>query len=89
MKIKGTCVNFTFGIEYKGKVYTVDFLNSDYQILDLANRNYFEIWDENGEEADLSEEEKKDILEFIANSFYGNEVKELIQEGLKAHKLEF
>ncbi len=50
MKLTQTVVQKTFHVEYKGKVYYVDYVNSDGQELILLNRDDWEITDENHEE---------------------------------------
>lgn len=69
MKIEKTVVQKIFFIQYKGKSYVVDYLNSDGQILGLINRNNWEIYTDDGEELDIyffkndSEEKNKRVNE--------------------------
>ena len=43
----------SFTIEHNGKMYYVDYLNSDGQILGLINRDNWEVYEEEGEELDI------------------------------------
>lgn len=72
-----------FMIEHKDKQYFFHFLNADYPV--LFNRDYIEITDEENEEADLTPEEEKEMLDLIAENFWNEDVKELVLRGLKAH----
>ena len=44
-----------FTVQYKGKTYYIDYVNSDGQTLLLSNRDYWEILDEELEELCVSE----------------------------------
>ncbi|MBU4308441.1 MAG: hypothetical protein KJ566_01450 [Nanoarchaeota archaeon] len=50
MKIEQSTIQKTFVVEHKGRIYNIDYLNSDGQILGLINRNNWEVFDENSEE---------------------------------------
>lgn len=50
MKLVQTTIEKTFWIEFEGKDYHVNYLNSDGQSLAMINRNNWEILDEDGEE---------------------------------------
>lgn len=53
MKIEQTTIQKTFTIKHNGKVYYVDYLNADGQILGLINRNNWEINDQENELLDI------------------------------------
>ncbi|MBM3232634.1 hypothetical protein FJZ18_00510 [Candidatus Pacearchaeota archaeon] len=67
MKITQTILQKTFRVEHHGKVYYVDYVNSDGQALILLNRDNWQIYDENHEELniylwkDSNKKEKKKI----------------------------
>jgi hypothetical protein len=54
----------------------VNFTYSDDQTLVLVNRDYWEIVDEEGEEAELHEEDDKRIIEFCRKNREFEEAKE-------------
>lgn len=68
MKIVQSILNKKFVIINNREKYYVDYLNSDGQILDLMNRNNWEIYNEDGEELQIyffnndTEKEKEKIL---------------------------
>ena len=53
MKLQQSILNRTFIVNYKGKDYHVDYLNSDGQVLGLINRNYWEVTDEDNESVNI------------------------------------
>ncbi len=52
MKLTQSTIQKYFTVEYKGKIYYVDYINSDNQIL-LGNRDYWEVLDEEIEELNI------------------------------------
>ena len=69
MKLTQTVIQKTFRVEYKEKVYYVDYLNSDRQTLVLLNRDDWEICDEDHNDLDIYTfyEDKKRIREVKKN----------------------
>ncbi len=53
MKIEQTTIQKTFSVKYLGKLYCVDYVNSDGQTLALLNRNNWEIYDEDRKELQI------------------------------------
>lgn len=53
MKIEQTVLQKTFYVRHKGKMYYIDYLNSDGQSLGLINRDNWEISDEEGRISNL------------------------------------
>ena len=89
MKITQNTITRIWEVEFKGKIYCVDFTYSDGQTLALCNRDYWEIMDENyesacfawnGGEPELSEEEIKQIIDSCMESFLAGKFKEEILE---------
>jgi len=70
MKLKQIILNKTFIVEYKGKEYCVDYLNSDKHTLGLLNRDIWEVT-RNGENVNIylfnnhSRKEKKEVKKNI------------------------
>ena len=54
MKLTQSTIQKYFTVEHKGKIYYVDYINSDDQIL-LGNRYYWEVLDEEQEELCICE----------------------------------
>ena len=69
IKLTQTVLEKYFTVEHKGKIYYVDYINSDDQIL-LGNRDYWEILDEELEELCLCEfqDDTKEEKEQIKNN---------------------
>ena len=67
IKLIQTTIAKYFTVQYKGKTYYIDYVNSDGQTLLLSNRDYWEILDEEFEELCLckfqndAKEEKEQI----------------------------
>lgn len=53
MKLEQTSIEKTFHIRMGNKIYYVNYLNSDGQIIGLINRLDWEIHDEDGEEVNI------------------------------------
>ena len=53
MKLQQSILNKTFIVNYQGKDYCVDYLNSDGYTLGLLNRDYWEIIDEDRENVNI------------------------------------
>lgn len=50
IKLTQTIIHKSFTVKYKGKYYSADYANSDGQTLLLCNRDYWEVYNEEGEE---------------------------------------
>ena len=59
-----------FVVKHNGKVYYVDYMDSDGPILSLINRDYWEVIDEEWEEIE-DEKLKKKLIEFCIKHFNG------------------
>ena len=57
-----------FVVKHNGKVYYVDYMDSDGPILSLINRDYWEVIDEEWEEIE-DEKLKKKLIEFCIRHF--------------------
>jgi|GEM_PF-1165340 len=55
MKLVQTTIEKNFFVEHRGRMYYVNYLNSDGQILELLNRDEWEIMDEDHEKLKLYE----------------------------------
>ncbi len=53
MKITQFTIQRTFFVQHNGKIYYVDYLNSDGHILGLLNRNNWEIYNEDSNELNI------------------------------------
>lgn len=58
MKLIQSTLGRSFTVKHKGKIYYIDYLNSDGQILGLSNRDYWEVIDEEHEEIDIYDNRK-------------------------------
>ncbi|MFQ6054619.1 MAG: hypothetical protein ACE5KE_00535 [Methanosarcinales archaeon] len=71
MKITQNTISRDWTIVVNGKTYYVNYTNSDGQTLALCNRDYWEVYDKDGEELriyifkDTTEEQKKEIQKNI------------------------
>jgi len=80
MKLVQSSLERSFVVTHNGKEYFVKYLNSSDQILNLANRFHWEIFDENHEELNIFEFENMTFKE-----------KEQIQKNreLRGHLIDF
>jgi len=88
IKITGNFIDRGFCVEINGKSYYAHFINADYPALALSNRNYIEVADSDGDDAELTEEEEKELNDLISREFFSEDLRKLVKEGLEADGIE-
>lgn len=71
MQLIQSSLQRNFTIKHNGKIYYVDYLNSDGQILGLSNRDYWEVLDEELENIDDYENKRvfRSLIKFCIKHF--------------------